>query len=80
MSWVIRGFEEKGDILTAEIEVDDLIREWFRSALCVPSTDPMVDSFSLPKEILSRFLGSLDVTIDQKGKDFFLEYHIEPKE
>lgn len=80
MSWVIRGFEENGDMLTTEIEVDDLIREWFRSALGVPSTDPMVDSFPLSKKILSRFLGSLDVTIDEKGEDFFLDYEAEPKE
>jgi hypothetical protein len=80
MSWVIRGFEEKGDTLTTEIEIDDLIREWFRSALGVPSTDPMVDVFPLPREILGRFLGSLDVTIDEKREDFFLDYEVEPKE
>lgn len=80
MSWVIRGFEEEGDMLTTEIEVDDLIREWFRSALGVPSADPMVDVFPLSREILGRFLGSLDVTIDEKREDFFLYYEVEPKE
>jgi len=40
----------------------------------------MVDVFPLPREILGRFLGSLDVTIDEKREDFFLDYEVEPKE
>jgi len=30
----------------------------------------MVDVFPLPREILGRFLGSLDVTIDERREDF----------
>lgn len=80
MSWVIRGYEQNGDNLTTEIQVNDLIREWFRSALYIASEDPMVDSFPLPMEVLDRFLGSLNVTVRNEKEDFFLDYDAEPVE
>jgi hypothetical protein len=80
MSWVIRGFERDGDELTTEIEVDDLIREWFRATLDVSPKDPMFDVFPLPRDVLVRFLGFFGNTDFDQKEDFFLDYEVEPPE
>lgn len=74
MSWVIRGYERDGEKLLTEMQVNDLVREWFRSALNVASTDPMVDSFPIPIDTLMTFLESLGVTINHEREEFFLDY------
>lgn len=78
MSWIIRGYERNGEKLSTEIQVDDLIREWFRSSLGIVPADPMFDSFPLPTDVLATFLGSLGATISDEREDFFLDYDAEP--
>lgn len=80
MSWVIRGYERIDDKLITEIEVNDLIREWFRLELGVASTDSMVACFPLPIDILMKFLELLGTRANNKGEDFFLEYEADPHE
>ncbi|MGI9004028.1 MAG: DUF7683 domain-containing protein [Pseudonocardia sp.] len=74
MSWVIRGYERDGEKLLTEIQVNDLVREWFRSALNIAATDPMVDSFPIPVDTLAAFLKSLGGTMKNEKEEFFLDY------
>ncbi|MGI8647784.1 MAG: DUF7683 domain-containing protein [Mycobacteriales bacterium] len=76
----MRGYERTDDELITEIEVNDLISEWFRSELGVASTDSMVSCFPLPTDILTKFLELLGATVNNKGEDFFLECEAEPRE
>lgn len=74
MSWVIRAYDTSSD-LVKEIEVDGVLRQYFRSSLGVPDDDPMYDSYPMSRTLVAAFLALFDQPyVDNGDHDHFLDY------
>jgi len=72
-TWVIRGFEKRGDKLVAEHSIGQVPLADVQKALQISSEDPMYDSYRLgPAEVL-RLKDFIPQTLDFGELEYFLE-------
>ena len=72
-TWVIRGFERRGDALVAEHSIGQIPLADVQEALQISSEDPMYDSYRLgPAEVL-RLKDFIPQSLNFEQLEYFLE-------